>query len=145
MSKLVINKEYIKQYYTKDKKNYIYLKIESSNNNPTILNNVFGEITFLQNNKIDYIAPNNIYINSNLEKGISSTNKYKLIKTNSDDKIMRLEFSYSSENVKYKLYYDDTTPNNLLSESTINYEEKNTLGKKNIDINLDNEHNTLIY
>ena len=145
MSKLVINKEYIKQYYTKDKKNYIYLKIESSNNNPTILNNVFGEITFLQNNKIDYIAPNNIYINSNLEKGISSTNKYKLIKTNSDDKIMRIEFSYSSENVKYKLYYDDTTLNNLLSETTINYEEKNTLGKKNIDINLDNEHNTLIY
>jgi hypothetical protein len=143
MAKLVINKEYIKQHYTKDKKNYIYLIIESSNNNPTILNNVFGEITVLQNNNIDYIAPNNIYINSNLEKGISS--KYKLIKKNSDDKIMRIEFSYSSENVKYKLDYADTTPNNLLSEPTINYEEKNTLGKKNIDINLDNEHDTLIF
>ena len=144
MAKLVINKEYIKQHYTKDKKNYIYLIIESSNNNPTILNNVFGEITVLQNNK-DYIAPNNIYINSNLEKGISSTNKYKLIKKNSDDKVMRIEFSYSSENVKYKLYYNDTTPNNSLSESTVNYEEKNTLGKKNIDINLDNEHDALIF
>ena len=143
MAKLVINKEYIKQHYTKDKKNYIYLIIESSNNNPTILNNVFGEITVLQNNNIDYIAPNNIYINSNLEKGISS--KYKLIKKNSDDKVMRIEFSYSSENVKYKLDYPDTTPNNLLSEPTINYEEKNTLGKKNIDINLDNEHDTLIF
>ena len=58
---------------------------------------------------------------------------------------MRIEFSYSSENVKYKLDYADTTPNNLLSEPTINYEEKNTLGKKNIDINLDNEHDTLIF
>ena len=62
MAKLVINREYIQQYYIKDKKNYIYLIIESSNNNPIILNNIFGEITILQNNNLAYISPNNIYI-----------------------------------------------------------------------------------
>jgi hypothetical protein len=145
MAKLVINREYIKQYYIKDKNNYIYLIIESSNNNPMILNNIFGEITVLQNNNIAYISPNNIYINSNLEKGKTSVNKYKLIKKNSDDKFMRIEFSYSSENVKYKLNYDNNSSSSLLQEPNIDYKEKKSLGKKNIDINLDSENDTIIF
>ena len=67
MAKLVLNREYIKQYYSKGNKNYVYLVIEDSYTNPTILNNICGEITVWQNNNIDYIAPNNIYINNNLE------------------------------------------------------------------------------
>ena len=145
MAKLIINRDYIKQYYIKDKKNYIYLIIESSNNNPSKLNNIFGEITVLQDNNIDYIAPNNIYINSNLEKGKASVNKYKLIRKNSDDKIMRIEFSYSSENVKYKLYYTNTSSVNFLQETSIDYKEEKSLGKKNIDINLGDESNTIIF
>ena len=45
-----------------------------------------------------------------------------LSKKNSEDKIMRIEFSPSSENVKYKMYY----PNNakLLQDSKINFTEK---------------------
>ena len=82
MAKLVLNKDYIKQYYSKGVKNYIYLVIEDSYSNPTILNNILGEITIWQNNNIDYIAPNNVYINSNLQTGTKSANKYKLIKKN---------------------------------------------------------------
>ena len=146
MAKLVLNKDLINEYYTPDKKNYIYLIIEDSYNNPTILNNVLGEITIWQNNNIDYIAPNNIYINSNLELNKDYTsNKYKLIKKNSDDKIMRIEFSASSNDIKYKLYYNNTSTNNFLKSSEVNYTEEETFGKKNIDINLEEDFNTIIF
>ena len=53
IAKSVLNKEFINQYYIKGKKNYIYLVIEDSYNNPSILNNILGEITIWQNNNID--------------------------------------------------------------------------------------------
>ena len=143
MAKLVLNKEFINQYISKDKNNYIYLVIEDSYSNPTILNNIYGEITILQNNNINYVSPNNIYINSNLEAGINSVNKYKLIKKNSDDKIMRIEFSPSSQNIEYKLYYDNST--DLLKTSKIEYGEKSSFGKKNIDINLEKDFDSIIF
>ena len=146
MAKLVLNKDLINEYYTQDKKNFIYLIIEDSYSNPTILNNILGEITIWQNNNIDYIAPNNIYINSNLELNKDySINKYKLIKKNSDDKIMRIEFSPSSNEIKYKLYYNNTSTNNLLKSSEVNYKEEETFGKKNIDINLEEDFDTIIF
>ena len=144
MAKLVLNREYIKQYYSKGNKNYVYLVIEDSYTNPTILNNICGEITVWQNNNIDYIAPNNIYINNNLETKANSVNKYKLIKKNLDDKFMRIEFSPSSNNVKYKMYYNNTKTD-LLTNSQIDLIEFDNLGKKIIDINLDNNYDTIIF
>ena len=141
MGKIALNKDYINKYYSKGNKNYIYLIIEDSYSNPTILNNILGEVTILQNNNIDYVAPNNIYINGNLEK--DSTNKYKFIKKNSDDKTMRIEFSPSSENVKYKMYYYTNTK--LMQDSNIDFTEKENLGKKIIDINLENKPDTIIF
>jgi len=143
IAKLVLTKEDIQKYYNKNKTNYIYLIIEDSYANPSILNNIIGEITILQNNNIDYVAPNNIYINGNLEPGIESTNKYRLIKKNPNDKKIRVEFSSSSENVKYKLYYNETQ--NLLSTTQVDYDSKQNLGKQNIDINLDDNYNSLIF
>ena len=144
MAKLVLNKDYIKQYYSKGNKNYVYLVIEDSYTNPTILNNICGEITVWQNNNIDYIAPNNIYINNNLETKANSVNKHKLIKKNLDDKFMRIEFSPSSNNVKYKMYYNNTKTD-LLTNSQIDLIEFDNLGKKIIDINLDNNYDTIIF
>ena len=138
-----MTKEDIQKYYIKNKTNYIYLIIEDSYANPSILNNIIGEITILQNNNIDYVAPNNIYINGNLEPGIKSTNKYRLIKKNPNDKKIRVEFSSSSENVKYKLYYNETQ--NLLSATQVDYDSKQNLGKQNIDINLDDNYNSLFF
>ena len=143
MAKLVLNKDYIKQYYSKGVKNYIYLVIEDSYSNPTILNNILGEITIWQNNNIDYIAPNNVYINSNLQTGTKSVNKYKLIKKNSEDKIMRIEFSPSSQNVKYKMYYINQL--NLLQNTEVDFIEEENFGKKNIDVNLNNDYDTIIF
>ena len=56
---------------------------------------------------------------------------------------MRIEFSPSSQNVKYKMYY----PNNakLLQDSKINSTEKENLGKKIIDINIEGNQDTIIF
>ena len=144
IAKSVLNKEFINQYYIKGKKNYIYLVIEDSYNNPSILNNILGEITIWQNNNIDYITPNNIYINNNLEANLISSNKYKLIKKNSDDKFMRIEFSSSSKNVKYNLYYNNTL-SNLLQDKEIQFIEEEGFGKKIIEINLDENFDIIIF
>ena len=145
IAKLVLTKEDIEKYYTKNKTNYIYLIIEDSYANPSILNDIIGEITILQNNNLEYVAPDNIYINGNLEAGINSTNKYRLIKKNVNDKKIRVEFSSSSEKVKYKLYYDNNKTENLLSSTQVDYESQQNLGKKNIDINLDDNFDSLIF
>ena len=121
--KLVLSSEDIKKDYKKNKNNYIYLMIEELNTNPSILNNIQGEISILQNNKIDYVAPENIYINSNLEPNKNLTHKYKLIKKNTNDKIDRLNTNLSS----------------------IDHEEKENLGKKNIDIKLDDNYESFIF
>ena len=73
--KLILSIEDIKKYYEKFKNNYIYLIMEELNTNPSILKNIKGEISILQNNKLNYVAPENIYINSNLEPSIYSTHR----------------------------------------------------------------------
>ena len=145
IAKLVLTEENIEKYYTKNKINYIYLIIEDSDSNPSILNDIIGEITILQNNNIDYVAPDNIYINGNLEAGINSSNKYRLIKKNVNDKKIRVEFSSSSENVKYKLYYNNNKTENLLYITQVDYNSQQNLGKENIDINLDDNFDSLIF
>ena len=146
VSKLVLYKENIEKYYAKNKNNYIYLIIEDSYENPTIINDIKGVITILQNNNLDYVAPNNVYINGNLEPNKNSINKYKLSKKNSNDTKIRVEFSSSSENVKYKIYYYNdnyTTENN--AQVKVNYETKEALGKQNIDIYLEDNFDSLIF
>jgi hypothetical protein len=144
ISKLTLSSENIKKYYEKNKNNYIYLIIEESNTNPTILNNINGEISILQNNKLDYVAPENIYINSNLEPNENSTHKYKIIKKNGNDKIIRVEFSSSSDNIKYRIYNDKIYKLNSNLTSIV-YEENENLGKKNIDIKLDDVYDSFIF
>ena len=144
IAKLVLSSEDIEKYYIENKKNYIYLIIEDSYANPSILNDIIGEITILQNNNLDYVTPDNTYINGNLPKQ-NSTNKYKLIKKNSKDKKIRVEFSSSSENVKYKIYYDNNNEENLLNTTQIDYEAKKNLGKENIDITLEDNYDSFIF
>ena len=142
--KLILSIEDIKKYYEKFKNNYIYLIMEELNTNPSILKNIKGEISILQNNKLNYVAPENIYINSNLEPNIYSTHRYKLIKKNINDKIIRVEFSSSSDNVKYRIYNNEI--NRLSANSSlIDYEEKENLGKKNIDIKLNDDNGSYIF
>ena len=124
---LDLSNEDIKKYYQNDKNNYVYIKVEASSNNPSILNQISGEISILENNNLEFVTPDNIYINGNLKSAGNNENKYKLIKKNKDDKILRVEFSSSSEYVKYKITPED-----------IKYVETNNLGKKNIDINVEN-------
>ena len=143
IAKLVLLKEDIEKYYEKNKNNYIYLIIEDSYENPSILNDIIGVITILQNNNIDYVTPDNVYINGNLEPGQNTTNRYKLIKKNSNDKKIRIEFSSSSKNIKYNMYYNRNE--NLLSSTQVDYEVKNNLGKQNIDINLDENYDSFIF
>lgn len=57
---------------------------------------------------------------------------------------MRIEFSPSSNNVKYKMYYNNTKTD-LLTNSQIDLIEFDNLGKKIIDINLDNNYDTIIF
>jgi len=142
--KLVLSSEEIKKNYVKNKNNYIYLMIEELNTNPSILNNIQGEISILQNNKIDYVAPENIYINSNLEPNNNLSHKYKLIKKNENDKIIRVEFSSSSDNVQYKIYKEIIDRLNS-NTSEIDYKENENLGKKNIDIKLDDTYESFIF
>ena len=142
--KLVLSSEDIKKYYEKLKNNYIYLMIEELNANPSNLKNIQGEISILQNNKLDYVAPENIYINSNLESNNNLTHKYKLRKKNANDKIIRVEFSSSSDNVKYRIYNDKIHLLNTNS-SLIVYEEKENLGKKIIDIKLNDSNESFIF
>ena len=138
IAKLVLSKDDIKKKYIKDENNYIYLIIEASNNNPSILNKISGDISILQNNNLDYSTPNNIYINGNLESSTNFTNKYKLIKKNEKDEKIRVEFSSSSEDVNYKIY--------KLSDSTeLTFEENKNLGKTNIDINVKNIFEPIIF
>jgi hypothetical protein len=115
--------------------------IEELNTNPSILNNIRGEISILQNNKIDYVAPENIYINSNLEPNYNLTHKYKFIKKNANDKIIRVEFSSSSDIVKYRIY-NDKIDRLITNSSLIVYEN---LGKKNIDIKLNDTYESFIF
>ena len=143
IAKLVLFKEDIEKYYEKNKNNYIYLIIEDSYENPSILNDIIGVITILQNNNIDFVTPDNVYINGNLEPGKNTTNRYKLIKKNSNDKKIRIEFSSSSKNIKYNMYYNRNE--NLLSSTQVDYEVKNNLGKQNIDINLDENYDSFIF
>jgi hypothetical protein len=124
---LDLSKDDIQKYYQNDKNNYIYIKVEASSNNPSILNQINGEISILENNNLEFVTPDNIYINGNLKSVENNENKYKLIKKNKNDKILRVEFSSSSEHVKYKITPED-----------IKYEEISNLGKKNIDINVEN-------
>ena len=144
IAKLVLTNEDIQKYYSKGKNNYIYLLIEDSYENPSILNNIYGEITILQNNNLNYVTPENTYINGNLEIGKNSTNKYKLIKKNSNDKKIRVEFSSSSDNVKYKMYYN-TFEKLRLASTQVDYEVVENLGKQNIDINLEDEFDSFIF
>ena len=126
ISKLDLSKEDIKKYYKNNKINYIYIIVEASNNNPLILNQIYGEITILENNNLDIIAPVNIYINGNLQSDENLINKYKLIKKNKNDKNIRVEFSSFSESVKYRF-----------KPETIQVTETSNLGKKNLDINVE--------
>ena len=130
---LDLSKEDIKKYYQENKNNYIYIKVEASSNNPSILNQINGEISILENNNLEFVTPDNIYINGNLKSAENYKNQYKLVKKNKEDKIIRIEFSSSSEYVKYKI-----------SPEEIKYEETNNLGKKNIDINVENINDSII-
>ena len=56
---------------------------------------------------------------------------------------MRIEFSTFSENIKYKMYYQNNAK--LLQDSNINYTEKENLGKKIIDINLEENQDIIIF
>jgi hypothetical protein len=87
----------------------------------------------LENNNLEFVTPDNIYINGNLKSAENYKNQYKLVKKNKEDKIIRVEFSSSSEYVKYKFTPED-----------VKYEETNNLGKKNIDINVENVSDSII-
>ena len=130
---LDLSKDDIKKYYQNDKNNYVYIKVEASSNNPSILNQINGEISILENNNLEFVTPDNIYINGNLKSAENYKNQYKLVKKNKEDKIIRVEFSSSSEYVKYKITPED-----------VKYEETNNLGKKNIDINVENVSDSII-
>ena len=134
ISKLDLSKEDIKKYYKSNKINYVYIIVEASNNNPFILNQIYGEISILENNNLDIIAPDNVYINGNLKSDQNHINKYKLIKKNIKDKKIRVEFSSSSESVKYRI-----NPENIIATET------SYLGKKNIDINVEEISDPIIF
>ena len=110
-----------------------------SYDNPYLLNKIYGEISFLENNNLDYITPENTYIHGNLDIGKQSYNKYKLIKKNSKDKNIRVEFSSASDDVQYRINYE---ANKLKG---INYNVTEKLGKKNIDIELGEDSNFIIF
>lgn len=139
IAKLSLTKEDIKKYYIENKINYIYIIIMDSDDNPYILNKIYGEISFLENNNLDYITPENTYINGNLDAGKQSYNKYKLIKKDSNDKNIRVEFSSASDDVKFRIN------NEVKNLKGINYKVTEKLGKKNIDIELGDETNSLIF
>jgi len=40
-----------------------------SYDNPYVLNKIYGQISFYENNNLDYITPKNTYINGNLDFG----------------------------------------------------------------------------
>ena len=139
IAKLSLTKEDIKKYYIENKQNYIYIIIMDSYDNPYLLNKISGEISFLENNNLDYITPENTYINGNLDVGKQSYNKYKLIKKNSKDKNIRVESSSASDDVQYRINYE---ANKLKG---INYNVTEKLGKKNIDIELGEDSNFIIF
>ena len=139
IAKLSLTKEDIKKFYVENKMNYIYIIIMDSYDNPYLLNKIYGEISFLENNNLDYITPENTYINGNLDVGKQSYNKYKLIKKNSKDKNIRVEFSSASNEVQYRINYE---ANKLKG---INYNVTEKLGKKNIDIELGEDSNFIIF
>ena len=139
IAKLFLTREDIKKYYVENKQNYIYIIIMDSYDNPYLLNKIYGEISFLENNNLDYITPENTYINGNLDIGKQSYNKYKLIKKNSKDKNIRVEFSSASDDVQYRINYE---ANKLKG---INYNVTEKLGKKNIDIELGEDSNFIIF
>ena len=139
IAKLSLTKEDIKKYYVENKMNYIYIIIMDSYDNPYLLDKIIGEISFFENNNLNYITPENTYINGNLEVGKQSYNKYKLIKKNSKDKKIRVEFSSASDDVQYRINYEKN------NSKRINYNVTEKLGKKNIDIELDKDSNFIIF
>ena len=70
---------------------------------------------------------------------MQSYNKYKLIKKNSKDKKIRVEFSSASDDVQYRINYEKN------NSKRINYNVTEKLGKKNIDIELDKDSNFIIF
>ena len=139
--KLILTKEEISKYYITDKNNYIYIKIDRSNSNPNILNNIDGDIAVLPINNLDISTPENIYINGNIKKGEENIVKYKFFKRNVDDKVMRLEFSANSENIDYNISCKDINGKTIDAK----YTEQKNLGKKIIDINSLNDIDSIIF
>ena len=90
---------------------------------------------------MDISTPENIYINGNIKKDEENIVKYKFIKRNVDDKVMRLEFSANSENIDYNISCKDINGKTIDAK----YTEQKNLGKKIIDINSLNDIDSIIF
>ena len=139
ITKIIIKKQNINSNIM----NYLYIIIDADSTNIKKFNNINAELNILEINNIDYIAPDNIYLNGNLDYS-NNKNEYKLTKKNKNDKKIRVELS-SSEDVKFLISYPKISKIYRLLYEVINYEETKGLGKRYIDIDVETINNPFIF
>ena len=140
IAKLIIKKEKIN--IIQNNNNYIYIVIDADSSNVKKFKNINAELNILEVNNIDYSAPDNIYLNGNLDSK-NNKNEFKLTKKYENDKKIRVELS-SSEEIKFSIAKAKISKISRNLED-IKYEESKGLGKKNIDINIENIMEPLIF
>ena len=140
ISKIIIKKDSL--ILESDKKNYIYILIDSDPSNNKKFTNINGELNILEINNIDYFVPNNVYLNGNLDKN-NNKNEFKIVKKNENDKIIRVELS-SSEEIYFSISLLNFSVYKFLSE-VVDYDVKKGLGKKYIDINVELINKPLLF
>ena len=95
--KLIITKEEIKKYITKNKQNYLYVIINTSSNKIKNNNLFQNEIIIIPNNNPSFSIPSNKYINSNLYNN-KNINTYGITMKNNNDTAIRIIFIPSNKN-----------------------------------------------
>lgn len=139
ISKIILKKDSLKS----NAKNYIYIIIDADASNIKRFSDINAELNVLEVNNINYYAPNNVYLNGNLDHQ-NNKGEFKIVKKNEKDKKIRVELS-SSEDVSFSIaLFNISQVYKFLSED-INYEVSKGLGKKYIDINVEEINNPLLF
>ena len=139
ISKIILKKESLNSYA----KNYIYIKIDADASNIKKFSDINAELNVFEVNNIDYYAPNNVYLNGNLDHQ-NNKNEFKIIKKNEKDKKIRVELS-SSEIVSFSISLLNISQVYKFLSEDITYEVSKGLGKKYIDINVEAINNPLLF
>ena len=148
IGKIVLRTEEIYKYLNPNSQNYLYIIVKKAKNSNIIYNYVEGQFSFVSMDYIYSIAPENSYIFSNFSIGQRTPHLYTLKMDSNLNKIMRIEFATSSNEldckiIKYQKYLPGTEEF-YLDNAQLNITRKNHLGKTYIDITQSNSIQTKI-